>query len=709
MSLFTAEEKRRINDYYPALGDRPPGLGSGGLLALIESRLSSVDTGYGASQIGVEDANSYFTADNLEDILDELYVAATTGGSDTITDTPGYYATDTIDGALDALGVALGGTDDVTRNWTGGTGSLLIDDEDFFTSINKLDQGFVDLIAVTNGNGATMVGVEDVATFYAGLTVEAALTEIGTALGGADSTTRDYTSNLFVADDDTILVAISKLDAGIVDGGLAASTVAEVAAGILTVTGPNVIGDVEGGALGGATDDIDTITGLDDGQMMVLRITSAARNLVLKSGTGNIVTPYDFDLTLDGLTDVAFLRRLGASVHVEAFRISSESGGGLGLALASGANGFGASLVGLEDVATLFAVDNVEAALAEVMGDVDAVEAQVGITILANLTTTDQTGLQPAINEVDANADAAQADATTAIADAAAAQAQANEASEQIVPMAVLGGWAIDGDGAQTNGGGMVGTTPTLTEQAVALAKVDNGGVFGNLSAVNAGYTSTYQLFPDVPADNDAAYFGGAVEFCEFALDINVAQASIGATFTPEYWNGAWVALTVRDNTSAAAVDGTRAFERDGAIAFIPPSDWVETTVDGQSAFWVRWRITTVGNIGAGLGSTNGVEHEIVTPNGGFVCRTTGTITTIRLCDNAGTLHTTADVQFILMNYTTGESTAELTFSQDLRCQRYTGLSLGVTAGDVLGVLVTQEDTANEPAGVVLELGITVS
>ena len=117
----------------------------------------------------------------------------------------------------------------------------------------------------------------------------------------------------------------------------------------------------------------------------------------------------------------------------------------------------------------------------------------------------------------------------------------------------------------------------------------------------------------------------------------------------------------------------------------------------------------TIGGVGVVSVGNSKRDYEIVTPNGGFVCRTTGTITTIRLCDNAGTLHTTADVQFILMNYTTGESTAELTFSQDLRCQRYTGLSLGVTAGDVLGVLVTQEDTANEPAGVVLELGITVS
>lgn len=61
---------------------------------------------------------------------------------------------------------------------------------------------------------------------------------------------------------------------------------------------------------------------------------------------------------------------------------------------------------------------------------VDAVEAQVGVTILASLTTTDKTGLQPAINEVDASAAAAQVDATQALADAAAALTAANEADD---------------------------------------------------------------------------------------------------------------------------------------------------------------------------------------------------------------------------------------------------------------------------------------
>lgn len=104
MSLFTTEEKRRVNDYYPGIGNRPPGLGSTGLLGLIADRLASVENGYGASCIGVEDAGGNFTGTDLETVLTELYTAATTAGSDTFTDTANFFTVDTVGGAFAELG-----------------------------------------------------------------------------------------------------------------------------------------------------------------------------------------------------------------------------------------------------------------------------------------------------------------------------------------------------------------------------------------------------------------------------------------------------------------------------------------------------------------------------------------------------------------------------------------------------------------------------
>ena len=294
--------------------------------------------------------------------------------------------------------------------------------------------------------------------------------------------------------------------------------------------------------------------------------------------------------------------------------------------------------------------------------------------------------------------------------------AQVALASDQLWPMAVYGAWAIDGDGAETNGAGLVGATPTLTEQAAALAKIEDGGVFANLSdsAGEAGYTGAYQLFPDAPvAETDFAYFGGAIPFPELAFNVSATNATFDAAgvLAWTYWDGAaWSPLTLaHDGSSASTADGTLAFGRDGAIAFIPPSDWASSSVDGQAAFWIRCGIAAgkAANL-TQVPLLDAKEHELVTPNGGFVARQTGTIESIRLVDGATTLHTTADVKFILVNFTTGAHSGELTFTQDLRCQVFTGLSLTVAAGDVLGVVVTQEDTGAEPSGVLLELGVAI-
>lgn len=73
------------------------------------------------------------------------------------------------------------------------------------------------LAAITNGNGAALVGIEDTATFYAGAHVESALAALGTALGGTNSTTRNFTNNTVVADNDSFFTAVDKLDTKFTD------------------------------------------------------------------------------------------------------------------------------------------------------------------------------------------------------------------------------------------------------------------------------------------------------------------------------------------------------------------------------------------------------------------------------------------------------------------------------------------------------------
>jgi hypothetical protein len=78
-----------------------------------------------------------------------------------------------------------------------------------------------------------------------------------------------------------------------------------ISSGAITVTGVNHTVDTEGDA---ASDDLDTINGGADGQILILRAASGSRDIVIKHGTGNIVTPSGNDLTLDSLNTLITLQ-----------------------------------------------------------------------------------------------------------------------------------------------------------------------------------------------------------------------------------------------------------------------------------------------------------------------------------------------------------------------------------------------------------------
>lgn len=73
-----------------------------------------------------------------------------------------------------------------------------------------------------------------------------------------------------------------------------------IASGVITVTNSYHIVDTEGGA---ATDDLDTINGGVDGEIIVIRTASTLRDIVVKNGTGNIVLAGGADITLTNLRD----------------------------------------------------------------------------------------------------------------------------------------------------------------------------------------------------------------------------------------------------------------------------------------------------------------------------------------------------------------------------------------------------------------------
>lgn len=290
--------------------------------------------------------------------------------------------------------------------------------------------------------------------------------------------------------------------------------------------------------------------------------------------------------------------------------------------------------------------------------------------------------------------------------------------------MAAFGSWQLANDflnGGIVGGQGQGGVVRAT--QASAMAKAfdasESGGTWGDISLTNSAgrnYAADFQFFPDDPAQTDAVAFGAAIPFCEFYLTTN--SGGVNAVYDAasvlgwEYSTAVdtWSSLTLaNDSTDTDDQSGGRSFQQDSAISFAPPSDWASVALDGQTAYWIRAVIQTGKGANMTTSPNQGNEHDIVSIFEGFICPHGGTITQIRASDGAtGTLHTGTDVKFILFNFTTGQHSSELTWSQDIRHDSWSVLTLAVSTGDELGVLVTQEDSGNDdPTNVLLELNVS--
>lgn len=281
----------------------------------------------------------------------------------------------------------------------------------------------------------------------------------------------------------------------------------------------------------------------------------------------------------------------------------------------------------------------------------------------------------------------------------------------------------VSGQGTDFWKGSIAGADKTLdltaTEAAGPFAVVNDGGNEEELgdSGDGTGYATDYQLFPDTAVENDAVYFGHTIPFCE--IQILVDGAGTSASYNAdsiiwEYYNGSWTTLMtghgLYDYTDFEDQDGDRPFQRDGSVVFIPPGDWAATSINSQSAYWIRARCTATVNISQ-TPITDGVEHKVITPTDGFKCPETGTIVGVRLTNGSTTAHTTADIKFILHDFTTGLHSDELTFAQDKRNDRWDSTAfktggLAVAAGDILGVVITQPDTGDELTNFTIEMDV---
>ena len=115
-----------------------------------------------------------------------------------------------------------------------------------------------------------------------------------------------------------------------------------ISAGAVTLTNSHHRIDTESAA---ATDDLDTITNISSNILLVIHPVSAARTIVVKHGTGNILCVGGSDITLDDEYDFAILIYDGTTSKW--FALSSGGGGGSPVGISEDA---GASLGNLTKI-----------------------------------------------------------------------------------------------------------------------------------------------------------------------------------------------------------------------------------------------------------------------------------------------------------------------------------------------------------------------
>jgi len=126
-------------------------------------------------------------------------------------------------------------------------------------------------------------------------------------------------------------------------------------------------------------------------------------------------------------------------------------------------------------------------------------------------------------------------------------------------------------------------TVDQYSSEAIIFAyDFDSPAYNDETTDINSATANDVALLPSTIAAGDLFYIGKDKQFSKVKMLIGTVGTSLSLDF--EYYNGStWATLTVTDDASDWLAVGTYNIE------FDPPSDWVETTVNGQGPyFWIR-------------------------------------------------------------------------------------------------------------------------
>lgn len=114
---------------------------------------------------------------------------------------------------------------------------------------------------------------------------------------------------------------------------------------------------------------------------------------------------------------------------------------------------------------------------------------------------------------------------------------------------------------------------------------VNNGGAFTDADSLQS--ETQYDISSTgTAAGGDYFYIGHAATFRGVTIRL-VSSNSTANALVVEYYNGStWTSVAGLDDDTST---GTISLAYGGLVSWTMPSDWATTTVNGQSAYWVRW------------------------------------------------------------------------------------------------------------------------
>jgi hypothetical protein len=161
--------------------------------------------------------------------------------------------------------------------------------------------------------------------------------------------------------------------------------------------------------------------------------------------------------------------------------------------------------------------------------------------------------------------------------------------------------WGVTGRVEQRPGYlGVVSVPDTSTDEVLyARAEYVSGSTFTNANGAGVLTLGTARGGNPLAArvtsggDYDRWYLGRATPFDGVSLTV-VAPNSAATTFEAEYWNGtSWKGLPITEVDSNEPYAASAHIASSGATWFLlaRPQDWATTSVNSQSAYWLRFNL----------------------------------------------------------------------------------------------------------------------